>query len=162
MDVNSEAKSPWLKTAVKTILRRFGFDLVRYQPTDAKPVNILDLAIRSRLSVNPDFRFLQVGANDGVRHDPIRELVLEFGLRGVLLEPLPDMFEALRENYSGQPQLEFVNAAVSAGEDSLTLATSAPARPCTTICTASPAPTTNESKPSPAIAASSNTWSTWK
>ena len=122
IDTNSEAKSSPLKAFLKSLLRRVGFDIVRYQPTGARPINILDLAVRARLVDNPDFLFLQVGANDGVRHDPIRDLVLEFQLRGILLEPLPDMFEELRANYACQPQLQLVNAAVSAGEEHLTLA----------------------------------------
>jgi FkbM family methyltransferase len=59
--------------------------------------------------------FLQVGANDGLLHDPIRECVVRYPWRGILVEPLPDVFERLRANYRhvADGRLEFVNAAVT-------------------------------------------------
>jgi len=60
-------------------------------------------------------RFVQVGANDGLRNDPIREFVIDGGWEGILVEPLPGVFELLRRNYSrAQERLRFVNAAISA------------------------------------------------
>lgn len=56
---------------------------------------------------------VQVGANDGVRADPLRSYILQHHPRGVLVEPLPDMFESLKANYAGEPQLAFENAAIA-------------------------------------------------
>jgi len=111
-----------LKWTLKSLLRRFGYDLVRYAPETMRPLDVLGLAVRYRLQVNPDFFFVQIGANDGVRDDPLRALVLEHHLRGLLVEPLPDFFEALRANYAGEEQLRFEHAAITAsGEASMTL-----------------------------------------
>jgi FkbM family methyltransferase len=74
--------------------------------------------------------FVQIGANDGLRNDPLREFVVRHDWRGVLVEPLPGIFDLLRRNYRRVPvgRLEFVNAAVSADTvGTLTFWTIAPA-----------------------------------
>jgi len=58
-------------------------------------------------------KFLQIGANDGLRNDPIREHILRNQWDGVLVEPIPGIFEILVNNYNKLPELEFVNAAIS-------------------------------------------------
>jgi hypothetical protein len=40
--------------------------------------------------------FVQIGANDGMGDDPVRRHVFEDGWVGVLVEPLPDVFERLQ------------------------------------------------------------------
>lgn len=59
-----------------------------------------------------DFFFIQVGANDGVKNDTFRSVILEHRLHGLLIEPLPDVFESLKRNYKGQSQLMFENVAI--------------------------------------------------
>lgn len=68
-----------------------------------------------------DFFFVQIGANDGIRADPLRPIIKKYRLKGVMVEPLPDMYEDLVANYKGFPDLQFVNAAISehAGDFSL-------------------------------------------
>lgn len=109
------------KWIFKGLLRRFGFDLVRYDPESIAPLNVLDLAIERVCRQNEDFFFVQVGANDGVRHDPIRHLVLRYRLKGLLVEPLPDFFDALQRNYSDMPQLRFANVALGTENGALRL-----------------------------------------
>ena len=70
---------------------------------------IFDLANRR----GRDVFFLQVGANDGLMDDPIHFLVRKYGWWGVLLEPDPQLFERLKENYSGVDGPILVNAALS-------------------------------------------------
>lgn len=57
--------------------------------------------------------FLQIGAADGRRFDPIHHFVKRYGWRGVLVEPLADIFEMLKTNYAGQEGLAFENAAIT-------------------------------------------------
>src|SRR5262249_6388096 len=59
--------------------------------------------------------FVQIGAFDGVAGDPIRPLMLENeGWTGVMVEPHPDAFARLQQNYVAQSQrLKFLNAAIS-------------------------------------------------
>ncbi len=107
-----------VKTAVRTLLRRAGLDIVRYaERLDDlnRPLDLLDLAIRWRLQLFPQhkFFFIQIGANDGVRHDPLRATILDCHLTGLLVEPLPDMFEELKRNYKSETQLKYENAAIT-------------------------------------------------
>lgn len=57
--------------------------------------------------------FLQIGAMDGVKHDDLYSYVLNNNWSGVLVEPLPDMFHKLLENYKDCPQLKFECAAIA-------------------------------------------------
>jgi len=68
--------------------------------------------IRSR--ANGSFLFVQIGAYDGVTNDPIHEFICEQGWHGILVEPQPGPFEALKRNYEGQEGLIFLNVAVAA------------------------------------------------
>lgn len=43
------------------------------------------------------FFFLQIGANDGRRADPLRKLVMRHKLTGLAVEPLPDIFMELKK-----------------------------------------------------------------
>jgi FkbM family methyltransferase len=59
--------------------------------------------------------FIEIGAYDGVAGDPIRPLVVaKSGWQGVLVEPQPDIFVKLQQNYRHQAaRLTFLNAAIS-------------------------------------------------
>lgn len=59
-----------------------------------------------------EVRFVQVGSNDAVFGDPIMEFVLACGWRGVLVEPVPYVFERLRARQGRNPRLKFENAAI--------------------------------------------------
>lgn len=56
--------------------------------------------------------FVQIGANDGKHGDPIHAHVVEHGWSGLLVEPLPDVFERLKANYRGHEGLIFDNCAI--------------------------------------------------
>lgn len=115
-----------LKTLIKSNLRRLGVDVVRYFPDSfLPPIEVLPLYFKAYigtcLEADPDFFFVQVGASDGMADDPLRESVTTYHLRGLLIEPLPDLFERLRQNYAGEPQLRFENVAVAAVNGRLVL-----------------------------------------
>jgi FkbM family methyltransferase len=57
--------------------------------------------------------FVQIGAMDGITFDPINPYIKQMHWRGILVEPIPDMFEKLRHAYSGCPNLIFVNKAIA-------------------------------------------------
>jgi FkbM family methyltransferase len=65
--------------------------------------------------------FVQVGSNDGVVHDPIHHVIRACGWSGVLVEPLPPMYERLVANYAGVPNLAFENAAIGTVDGTSTL-----------------------------------------
>jgi FkbM family methyltransferase len=102
-------------------MNRLGYDIRRFVADQGPHINVLELAVRDALSRSDDFFFLQVGANDGKMDDPLRPLIVKHRLRGLLVEPLPDCFAALRRNFADQPQLLFENCALGArdGEQEL-------------------------------------------
>ena len=59
--------------------------------------------------------FIQIGANDGLRNDPVREFIVADRWTGILVEPLPTVFLELKNNYRhvNNHRLVFVNAAIS-------------------------------------------------
>lgn len=58
-------------------------------------------------------KFLQIGAMDGVSHDELNSYIQCFDWEGVLVEPLPDMFEKLVSNYDQKFGLEFECSAIT-------------------------------------------------
>jgi FkbM family methyltransferase len=67
----------------------------------------------------PEVAFIQIGSNDGISVDPIREFVVSSPKwHGAFVEPVPQIFAQLRQNYSylrGR-DLSFFNVAVSKDE----------------------------------------------
>jgi FkbM family methyltransferase len=66
-------------------------------------------------------RFLQIGSNDGVLHDPIHQVVESCGWTGVLVEPLGDLFDQLVANYDGVPGVGFENVALGTTDGTTTM-----------------------------------------
>ena len=98
--------------SVRRALRRFRFH--REVAKLAGPKVLRELA-----EVWPDLVFVQVGANDGKMMDPIRSTILRTRWRGLVVEPVPELFAALKLNYQhARDRVQAVNAAVSsAGGD---------------------------------------------
>ncbi|MGH7056336.1 MAG: FkbM family methyltransferase [Acetobacteraceae bacterium] len=67
--------------------------------------------------------FINIGANDGVTDDPLYPFVRDFGWHGAVIEPLPEVFAALRRNYAGFEGITFIQAAVGAGNGRQTIYT---------------------------------------
>jgi FkbM family methyltransferase len=57
--------------------------------------------------------FVQIGANDGIKNDPLYHRILKFGWKGILVEPDMDNFKKLKENYSQLKGLIFENAGIA-------------------------------------------------
>jgi FkbM family methyltransferase len=77
---------------------------------------LYDVLDRFSRSHGGGISFVQIGANDGLRNDPIREFIVRDEWMGVLIEPLPPVFEMLRQNYAyleSSRKLTFENAAIS-------------------------------------------------
>jgi FkbM family methyltransferase len=63
-----------------------------------------------------DVFFLQIGAHDGKTDDLLHDLIRKHGWKGVLVEPVPYLFDRLVRNYSGIPGLAFENKAIGADD----------------------------------------------
>jgi FkbM family methyltransferase len=58
--------------------------------------------------------FIQVGSNEGVMAtDPLSHFILKDKWKGILIEPVPYIFEKLKKNYEGRSDLFFENVAIS-------------------------------------------------
>ena len=57
--------------------------------------------------------FIEIGANDGEQHDHLRPHVRSPGWSGVMVEPVPYVFERLRRKYGRLARVELVNAAIA-------------------------------------------------
>jgi FkbM family methyltransferase len=64
-------------------------------------------------ATTPEVFFVQIGAMDGVSFDPLYQYVIRYGWRGLLVEPLPDLFEQLKRSYSSHPGMIFENVAIA-------------------------------------------------
>ncbi len=56
--------------------------------------------------------FVQIGANDGKKNDPLYHRILKFGWKGILVEPDPANFKKLKENYRTIDGLIFENTGI--------------------------------------------------
>lgn len=96
--------------AVKRASRLAGVRSPLYRRLNAEP--------RLRRSI----RFIQVGANDGISYDPIREFIIRYGWTGIVIEPIPSICALLQRNYRAYPAVRALNCAVSYGQrESLTI-----------------------------------------
>ncbi|MEM9219735.1 MAG: FkbM family methyltransferase [Cyanobacteria bacterium P01_F01_bin.150] len=58
--------------------------------------------------------FLQVGSNDGLQGDPLRNFILKNKRwQGIFVEPVPFIFERLKKNYRNSERFIFENVAIS-------------------------------------------------
>jgi FkbM family methyltransferase len=76
------------------------------------PVIVHD-SLQRLASRNQSVFFLQIGANDGDQSDPLRHFVHKSGWRGILVEPVPLYYNALKTNYAESEGLIFENIAIS-------------------------------------------------
>ena len=58
-------------------------------------------------------KLVQIGANDGVRFDILRSFLIEFNTNALLVEPIPEYFEKLKNNYKDKKNIVFENSAIS-------------------------------------------------
>lgn len=69
--------------------------------------------LRAFAGAYPEAFFIEIGANDGVAHDHLSPLVRSHPWRGIMVEPVPFVFERLRRNYKGMDRVTLVNAAIA-------------------------------------------------
>jgi FkbM family methyltransferase len=112
----------YIKAFCRKIAKGTGFDIIKSMPgynsiripETGSTISPLEFILKDILrSGRNDFFFIQIGANDGIRFDPVHDLIFEFQLSGLLVEPLPDIFVKLKKNYLSQPQLRFENSAIA-------------------------------------------------
>jgi FkbM family methyltransferase len=68
--------------------------------------------LRAFADANPRARFIEIGSNDGAQHDHLRSFILKREWTGVMVEPVPYVFERLKENYGSVDRVALENAAI--------------------------------------------------
>ncbi len=61
----------------------------------------------------PKAFFIQVGSHDGTQLDPLREEILARKWSGIMVEPVPFVFERLRQNYGSNRRIALENVAIA-------------------------------------------------
>lgn len=92
---------------------RAGLARIRWALPRPRPETAVEQVIFEFARAYPDAFFVQVGANDGVYRDPLRDEIRARRWRGIMVEPLPSSFERLRANYAGNPRIVLENAAIA-------------------------------------------------
>jgi FkbM family methyltransferase len=80
----------------------------------------LGFAVAHLLQRRDPLTFVQVGAYDGMTNDVLADFIRRGKLRGLLVEPQPEVFARLVENNRGNPGLAFENTAVGAASGAAT------------------------------------------
>jgi FkbM family methyltransferase len=68
--------------------------------------------IRAFACAYPRASFVEIGSNDGSQHDHLRAYILDREWTGVMVEPVPYVFERLRRNYEGIDRVALENVAI--------------------------------------------------
>lgn len=61
--------------------------------------------------------FLQIGSSDGLIGDPLHKFIKKYKWRGILVEPVPYIFDQLQRNYANCQGLIFENVAIAENEE---------------------------------------------
>jgi len=85
---------------------------------DLLPQSEFQALLNSFARSSENVYFVQIGSADGVIGDPIRKFVKTSKWRGILVEPVPYLFEQLKQNYADDSErLTFENVAISNKEE---------------------------------------------
>jgi hypothetical protein len=99
------------KIKVKQLLEESG-----YRVSKPGPYSIFDFEsfLLRHIEVHENLTYVQIGANDGILNDPMYKFVLKNSRRvtGYLLEPVPEIYEKLKLNYSAFSNFKFFNLAI--------------------------------------------------
>jgi FkbM family methyltransferase len=94
-----------LKEFLKLLAAKTGHKISKQMPFFLKNneslVQISFEHVLSELITSVDnCQFIQVGANDGKLNDPLRKYIHRKYLKGVMIEPQPEIFKKLKDNYA--------------------------------------------------------------
>lgn len=108
-----------MKHFLKKAFELSGYTPIRIEvlrdPQKQNPITRVDFYNLYFSKLDPDdFFFVQIGANDGKSQDPLYPYITAYGLKGLVIEPQPDVFAKLQKTYEDFPQVTCVNAAIGA------------------------------------------------
>lgn len=92
----------------------------RFRSTIGLPADRIEAAMQILGLAHPDAAFLQIGANDGMARDPLRIQIERRRWRGVMVEPVPYVFERLEARYGKHPRIQLQQLAIAEREGTMT------------------------------------------
>jgi FkbM family methyltransferase len=100
-----------IKWRLDRVLNKCGYKLER---TGQRGSSFLSQLLGERLKMSKEIVFVQIGANDGISNDPLYPLIRRFPgrFRGLVVEPLNDKFQSLKQTYADVKSVVPVNLAV--------------------------------------------------
>jgi FkbM family methyltransferase len=104
-----------IKKYFKYLLNKFGYTLLTKENFEKNYIfksNFIFHEIIISKYLHQDFFFVQIGANDGKRYDPINAIVKRERLKGLAIEPIPSIFEDLKITYRDYPTVKVLNVAI--------------------------------------------------
>ena len=100
------------KQVIRSRINSWGWEVGRRRvATNGSPLPLLRLVMEHAILRGGPGTVLQVGANTG--DDALHQIIVDLQLPALLIEPLPDIFEILKQSYAGKDYVEFENCAVS-------------------------------------------------
>ncbi len=75
--------------------------------------NQLNQDVFFRLLSKKNVRFVQIGANDGIKNDPVHSFIKKYKWTGILVEPIPELMDKLKNAYHGVNGLIFDNVGIA-------------------------------------------------
>lgn len=114
-----------IKKLIKNIANKSGYRIIKKDFLNSYYHRNNDPHYRSSGDLNPleqlfykyitdDFFFIQIGANNGQRYDPIHHLLVreKEHVTGIAIEPVGEYFKELQQTYKGFPNIKLVNKAI--------------------------------------------------
>tara|TARA_R110000787_G_scaffold57566_1_gene131412 strand:+ start:226 stop:951 length:726 start_codon:yes stop_codon:yes gene_type:complete len=77
--------------------------------------------LEKNFSINSNFSFLQVGANDGKSFDSLYGFVIKRDVSGIVIEPIKEYFDELCVNYKNHDKILKINKAVHENKKSVSI-----------------------------------------
>jgi hypothetical protein len=88
---NNIASGRKLKEFVQRSMSVFAFRIEQLREPVKASIDLLDLLLAKVSAQRPDFFFVQIGANNGLTDDPLRQFVTKYHWHEVLVEPQPSV-----------------------------------------------------------------------
>ncbi|MBW4535793.1 MAG: FkbM family methyltransferase [Pleurocapsa minor HA4230-MV1] len=102
-----------IKDITQSLLWKNGYNLQRIRDFPEKNIDLLKLLVRQLFQNTPEAVILQIGANDGKTGDPVHSIITQDNWSGILVEPLPNLYNELCHTYSHLSKFKLENCAIA-------------------------------------------------
>lgn len=126
MSLLKKVRHQYVKTVKKIpVIYDYSYQIFRVLQRNRKNEDKIYNTLNKKFSQNPKLKVLQIGANDGIRNDPLREFIVKYKKAQVIfVEPIPIIFKELVKNYNYlnyNKRFIFLNVAIGNHDDKVLL-----------------------------------------